>query len=192
MVVAAVYLFVSCYTAGLSLEAVNDNTEVGLSNNTRLLQSPSYDPFFQRRIKKQQAESNITLGVGGRLFQSEWNEEGSCFLYFIIIFLAFFIMLGLFTFIICYSYGWNKLLYGHKKTLINWLTDHLVIGATYTWMVKFLNELIIYVARTSYVEVIINSLICLNFHPFHQLCAKFNKRRKYLGKIPDTSLMFWR
>ena len=111
MVVAAVYLFVSCYTAGLSLEAVNDNTEVGLSNNTRLLQSPSYDPFFQRRIKKQQAESNITLGVGGRLFQSEWNEEGSCFLYFIIIFLAFFIILGLFTFIICYSYGWNKLLY---------------------------------------------------------------------------------
>ena len=106
MVVAAVYLFVSCYTtAGLTLEALTDNTEVGLLNNTRVLQKSSYDPFFQSRIKKQQAESNITWGAGGRLFLNEWNEEGGCFLHFITVFLAFFIMLGLFAFIICYSYG---------------------------------------------------------------------------------------
>ena len=110
MVVAAVYLFATCYTAGFTVEAINESTEIiggGLTNNTRISPaSLSYDPFFQgpARGKKQVAEANMTQRAG-RLFQNKWNEEGSCFLHFVTIFLAFFIMLGLTAFVICYSYG---------------------------------------------------------------------------------------
>ena len=100
--VAAVYLFVTCYTTGFTLETVADNTEmIGLRNYTS---NPSYDPFYQSRVKKQQAGSNITRS-GLKLFQNKWDEEGSCFIHFVTIFPAFFIMLGLTAFIICYSYG---------------------------------------------------------------------------------------
>ena len=57
MVVAALYLFVTCYTAGFTVGAVTDNLEPGLANFTRVLPLPgaSYDPFFQSRLMKQQA-----------------------------------------------------------------------------------------------------------------------------------------
>ena len=104
MLVAALYIFATCYTAGFTLE-LEVITQISLANTTRISpSSPSYDPFFQGRVKKQQAEGNSTRG-GYRLFRNTWDEEGSCFLHFVTIFLAAFIVLGLTTFIICYSYG---------------------------------------------------------------------------------------
>ena len=112
---ATLYQFITCYQQmredsklaysndGFSLNSTlviaRNNIEFGeVSNVTRILGSKNYDPFFQtRQLSRGQSENQNNTSV--------WTDDRLCLTNYILLFLAFFIVIIILVFVVGYSFS---------------------------------------------------------------------------------------